>query len=412
MGQATKRQLSLATGLTFQAASSIVEAMVERGLIRKVGRHTGGLGQPSAIFEVDPLGSLSIGVEIGRHNLVIVGVGLTGVRLAKLQFEYEYPLPSKILPLVTDGIPRLIERLKDFRNVPLAGVGVSAPYLLGGWAKLLGFPTHVETAWREVVLQDEVQKLTNMPVYFENDGTSACAAELLLGVGQELQSFLYFFLGTFTGGGLVLDGALQFGPNRNAGALGPMPVPPSRLPSVPPPDGGMEILMNRASLHALLRHFHHSGYSSLSEHDIPIFSQRDSSALTEWMDDATDALAYAAISALCVVDVQAIVLGGALPQSCLETITSMLAHKVNLRGHDGICVPAFRVGTVAGEASAIGAAMMPFYNEFTPNRSSLLAKHKPDGPAFAESAESSVLINGEQRMMRMIADPKMDSPAG
>ena len=378
MGQATKRQLSLATGLTFQAASSIVEAMVERGLIRKVGRHTGGLGQPSAIFEVDPLGSLSIGVEIGRHNLVIVGVGLTGVRLAKLQFEYEYPLPSKILPLVTDGIPRLIERLKDFRNVPLAGVGVSAPYLLGGWAKLLGFPTHVETAWREVVLQ----------------------------------SFLYFFLGTFTGGGLVLDGALQFGPNRNAGALGPMPVPPSRLPSVPPPDGGMEILMNRASLHALLRHFHHSGYSSLSEHDIPIFSQRDSSALTEWMDDATDALAYAAISALCVVDVQAIVLGGALPQSCLETITSMLAHKVNLRGHDGICVPAFRVGTVAGEASAIGAAMMPFYNEFTPNRSSLLAKHKPDGPAFAESAESSVLINGEQRMMRMIADPKMDSPAG
>ena len=57
-----------------------------------------------------------------------------------------------------------------------------------------------------------------------NDATSACAAEFFFGEAWRQRDFLYFFLGAFVGGGLVLDGALYTGRTGNAAAVGSMPI--------------------------------------------------------------------------------------------------------------------------------------------------------------------------------------------
>ena len=46
------------------------------------------------------------------------------------------------------------------------------------------------------------------PITLCNDATAACAAEFFFGRGWRYRDFLYFFLGAFLGGGVVLDGAL------------------------------------------------------------------------------------------------------------------------------------------------------------------------------------------------------------
>jgi hypothetical protein len=56
------------------------------------------------------------------------------------------------------------------------------------------------------------------------DTAAACVAELVAGRGRSVKSFLYIFVDTFIGGGLVLDSHLRAGISGNAGAVGSLPL--------------------------------------------------------------------------------------------------------------------------------------------------------------------------------------------
>ena len=60
-------------------------------------------------------------------------------------------------------------------------------------------------------------------------------AELFLGRGRELNDFLYVFIGSAAGGGVVIGGDYHRGAHSNAGDLGLMPTSLSRLSSAPEP---------------------------------------------------------------------------------------------------------------------------------------------------------------------------------
>ena len=104
------------------------------------------------------------------------------------------------------------------------GAGVAAPLWLGGWRDFLGAPAGVMDAWNEIDIRARIQALTQLPVEFAKDTTAACVAELVFGQGRSIENFLYLFIGTFVGGGLVIDGHLHPGPRGNAGAVGSVPL--------------------------------------------------------------------------------------------------------------------------------------------------------------------------------------------
>ena len=60
-------------------------------------------------------------------------------------------------------------------------------------------------------LAAEVERRTGLPATFMKDTAAACVAELVAGRGRSVKSFLYVFIDTFIGGGLVLDSTLQIG---------------------------------------------------------------------------------------------------------------------------------------------------------------------------------------------------------
>ena len=71
----------------------------------------------------------------------------------------------------------------------------------------------------------EIAKIVPYPVFIQNDATSACGAELVFGKGTKYTDFAYFYIGSFVGGGVVLNGNLYPGRTGYAGAMGPIPVP-------------------------------------------------------------------------------------------------------------------------------------------------------------------------------------------
>ena len=135
----------------------------------------------------------------------------------------------------------------------LVGVGVAAPFQLGGWHRMLGLSDAQSEDWNQIDLRAQVQAMTDAPVSFAKDTSAACVAELVAGRGRDLKNFLYLFVDTFVGGGLVINSHLHGGLHGNAGAVASLPLglAPAGGTDMPAP----EQLISHASLWELEQRF-------------------------------------------------------------------------------------------------------------------------------------------------------------
>ena len=88
---------------------------------------------------------------------------------------------------------------------------------------MLGLSEAQSEPWNQIDLRAQVQAMTELPVSFAKDTSAACVAELVAGRGRDLKNFLYLFVDTFVGGGLVINSHLHHGVHGNAGAVASLP---------------------------------------------------------------------------------------------------------------------------------------------------------------------------------------------
>jgi predicted NBD/HSP70 family sugar kinase len=96
----------------------------------------------------------------------------------------------------------------------------------------------------------------------------------------------------------------------------------------------------------------------------------------EWLDDCADALVAPLLSAVCVLDVEAIVLDGDLPKPVLGELVARVAALLGEAVPEAREPPELRRGTVGREAAALGAAILPLHLNFSPNSEILLGHHQ------------------------------------
>src|SRR5690606_15413015 len=184
-------------------------------------------------------------------------------------------------------------------------------------ADTAGAPREIMEQWRHRDIRADVQTRCGFPVYLQNDATAACGAELVFGQTGPLRDFIYFYIGAFAGGGVVLNGSLYGGATGNAGALGSMPVPG--------PDGRPAQLIDIASLAILEKMFNAKGVDASYLWTSPEIWQDEGSivggpisggsVVDAWVDAAGAALAYAIVAAASVIDFEAALIDGWLPAS-------------------------------------------------------------------------------------------------
>ena len=223
-GGLSKAEISRLCGLSAQTVSVIMRSLEKDGLLIRGERLRGKVGQPSTPMRLNPDAVFSFGVKIGRRSVDLVLMDFVGRIRLKLRRTYPYPLPEWILPFVIDGITELESKLSPAEREKIAGVGIAAPFELWNWAQEVGAPQIEMERWRGVDIRSEIAENVSYPVFLQNDATSACGAELVFGAGQHYPDFLYVFIGSFIGGGVVLNSALFSGKTGTAGAIGPLPV--------------------------------------------------------------------------------------------------------------------------------------------------------------------------------------------
>ena len=356
-GPLPKSDIARLTHLSTQTASLIVDRLIDDGLLAREARTRvqGRMGQPSVPISLRADGAFSIGVKMGRRSLDVLTMDFAGHVHAREVVEYAYPDSRTVFSLLADKLDRVMAALGDDAG-KLVGIGVAAPLWLGGWRNFFDTPPDVFAAWNEIDIRARVQAMTALPVEFAKDTTAACAAELLMGQGRGLRDFLYVFIGTFIGGGLVIDGRLHAGPNGNAGAVGSFPLKTDGTPQ----------LLNAASVYVLEKRFIDAGFPAAAAHDQRALSAQLWPLCEAWLDAACPALATAIATAAALVDLDAIVIDGELDRQLLREVLSRTDAALDAFDWQGMLRPRLVEGEIGADARAMGGAILPLYAHFAP----------------------------------------------
>jgi predicted NBD/HSP70 family sugar kinase len=373
-GETSKAEIARFAHLTPPAVATIVDALVGGGYLVENGKRFGGKGQPSAMYRLAKSGAYSIGLHIGRRAMDAILTDFAGGTVAFETHEYDHPDPASVRSLGNAAIGRFRRELGSENQKRLVGIGISAPYFIGGWDEELGFPSDVQMEWRTFDLKSYFSESEELPVMIENDASAAAVAELVYGFGKEHSDFLHISLSTFVGAGLVLDGTLQTGPNGNTAAYGPFPVTHSSLNSVPKPPGKFEVLLHRASIYTLVHHLRTNGFQITRVRDLDPMPEAARTLVSEWQDDCADALAQAIIGSIAVVDLEAVVIDGLLPYPILIDTAERVRHCFAEMLPPGLIPPVITAGKLGARGSALGASLMPIYSMFGPDTGVLMKK--------------------------------------
>jgi predicted NBD/HSP70 family sugar kinase len=355
-GALAKSDVARLTGLSAQTVSVIMRALENDGLLLRGEPQRGRIGQPSVPLSLNPEGAFFLGLKIGRRSADLTLIDfLGGVRASKRQI-YPYPTPDLVEDFVRRSVPNLVGLLPKALRARVKGLGVAMPYKMWDWGEIVGALQGSMTVWRDFDLQGALEALTGLPVFVQNDASSACGAELLFGKGERPRDFLYFYFGTFIGGGLVMGGQLYLGPTGNAAGVGSMPIPGGT--------GSVRSLIDAASMQALANQAAAAGESSDHLWEQPDEWRVSAPVLSAWLDEAAAGLAWATLSAAALLDLDTAVIDGWMPPSIRAEIVKRTREALNRFDLSGVTPPSIREGTVGAYARSLGAAAIPLSNRY------------------------------------------------
>lgn len=368
-GAMAKAEIARRSGLSAQTVSVIMRALEADGMLEKGEPVRGKVGQPSIPMNLACEGAFFLGLKVGRRSLELVLIDFFGRVVDRERKVQAHPTPDGVVTFALEARDALLGRLPEDKRRRVAGMGVALPFQLWDWVDALGFPVEEMAEWRSRDIRAELDEASDFPVLLSNDATAACGAELVFGDQNKPRDFLYFYVGFFIGGGLVLNGALHRGANGNAAALGSMPVPA--------PDGGFGQLVDVASLATLKADLTAAGGRGEMPWDAPDVWSLPDAVLEAWLDDAAKGVAHATLSSTCVIDVRHAFIDGWMPRDVRAELVRRTAHALAKISMPGVEAPEVAEGSIGRDARALGAASLPLSERFLVDRNAFLKGSDP-----------------------------------
>ncbi len=355
-GQMAKSEIARATGLSAQTVSVIMRALESDGLLVKCAPVRGKIGQPSVPMKLASTGAYFFGLKIGRRSAELVLTDFLGTVIGRVHHTHEYPTPEDTRYFALASVSRLLEQLTPDERRRVAGLGIGMPFQLWDWARAINLTEDKMASWKNTDVAALIAAELPFPVYLQNDASAACGAELVFGDTEAVSDFLYFYIGFFIGGGLVLNGSVYSGRTGNAAALGSMPVPDGA--------GGTRQLIEVASLAVLDRMLRARALPSDSIWQPPDSWSVDEFVLLEWIGAAASAIACAIASAASVIDFDEARIDGWMPRAARAELVRQVRVELLQINLAGITPPRVREGSVGQDARALGAASLPLSERF------------------------------------------------
>ncbi len=360
-GPITRAVLAEMTGLTAPAIANITKRLLDERLILDAGRKRGGRGQPAMRLAINPDGCFSIGVNVDRDHITVVALDLMGQVRSRATLEVDFALPDKVASFFRSQVDSILSG-RAVTRARLIGIGVALPDDLGR-VNLPHRPPSYE-AWNTVDAVRLFSDILPLPVYIENDAAAAAMGELQFGHGLRHPSFFYVLISAALGGGLVVEGNYFRGADGRSGELGFLPIRSKRTDAAS--------LQEAVSLSALYEYLAEAGYKVSTPDELASLEPEGQKLVKQWIDLAADLLTDPLVAVNCLVNPEAIFLGGRLPADLVDRLAARLNQRLGKRAGTVPSIAPVQRAAMAADAPAVGAAILPFSNQLLPSQAALM----------------------------------------
>lgn len=334
--------------LTQPSVYRIIDQLVERGIVALGMPRAGqGRGQPSPTLNLDGNYAYGCGISLNTDLIGICLTDLSGRLLGEATVGLRETTRQQALEQVQQEIAKLQTSCGLHQRL-LFGIGFAiAGWHVGGTRYNAPLPLH---EWSLVELGPLLSEFFGKPVWVHNGANTGAMAEAMVGVGRHIKDFAYLSYNYGFGGGLISNGELLVGGNGNAGSLSGMfdEEERNRRPA-------LQFLIDRLTENGV----DVPSISYMRHHFDPAWP-----GVAEWINEITPAHNRLINAITAIFDPQAIVFGGEVPPA----LAHMMINRTRLftRQRYGIARPGPKliVSEIVSDASALGAAIVPFREAF------------------------------------------------
>lgn len=344
----TQSDIVARTDFSQQTVSRVIGDLIERGFLQQGVRISRGRrGQPSALLSLNANRLYMLGVSVMADAVSVMLVDFEG---RERGYFFAQPKPMSragVLGVVRQGFGQLCDQA-GVDPVRVLGIGVGITGFALGDAGRFNPPSPLDD-WFNVDVAALFAAEFGRPAWADNDGNVAAVGESLVGVGRWARHFAYLYVATGFGGGLVIDGRLMRGTHGNAGEFA------ASLPTQLYTSPTLELLRHCFALKG-------EAYETIA--DMLAAISIEAPAVDDWLWRIGDSLSLVCAICAAIVDPQAIVVGGRLPQG----LANRMIERINLREipRRGLNRPLPRIvaSEATGDVTALGAAILPMKLHF------------------------------------------------
>ena len=376
------------SGLSTQTVSNIARWLLDQELIVEAGKERAGIGKPRTLLRLNRTGMFAVGVHIDPAVMTFVVLDLVGGVVAHSRMRTpKANRPERVMALIHDGIEQLIADSAVPRD-KIVGVGVGAPGPIDQERGTIVDPPHL-VDWHRVPLRDALEASTGLPVLVDKDVTAAAVAETWAGGPSGAGSFVFMYLGTGVGAGLVMHDELMRGVSGNAGEIGHI---------VTDPDGPVcwcgqrgcvavtctpQAMVEAAERAEIIPETRHAATLQRDARDVDAQFTRlcrvaagGDAAAGDILNRAAERTARAVAVLTNLLDVDRVVFGGPAWQRVSDRYLERIPPLLDEFSATGALRRVPVVGTGVGDdVGAVGAACLVLEHTFTPSAARLLLAH-------------------------------------
>lgn len=377
-------ELAGSAGLAAQTVSNICRRLLDAELIVEAGKESLGPGKPRTILRLNPKGMYAIGVHIDPAMTNFALIDAVGQVLETREITTELDIsPADMIAKMSSVILEIVDGA-DFDTSRLAGVGVATPGPVDALSGTVVAPPHMQ-GWDRVPLRQWLAEGTGLPVVMDKDVTASAVSELWMGKSTSSSNFIYLYIGTGIGAGLVMGDEVVRGSSGNVGEIGHIVADPNGTVCDCGRRGCVKVSCMPETILAQARE---AGVLEAanphSDHVVPedlallvatakAGNQQASQILSQWAKHMAGV-----ISTLTnFLDVEQVVIGGpfwpAISEIFLEEIPQLVEHYSVTSDVHSLGVTGTRVNS---EDQAFGAACLAMESTFSPTATQLLLEAK------------------------------------
>ena len=346
---------------------------------KPVGRAGIGQGAPAGQSSGSTNGSVSAAPGSGD---LVGGIDLGGTKVAAAVISPDHkvlsycrrPTPSKGGPpdVITAMALTMQEAASEAGVEPgqLRAVGVGAPGSADAATGVLSGAGNLPNWSGQFPLGSALGDALDTPVKVGNDVQVGTAAEYRLGAGRGFNSLLGVFWGTGVGGGIILDEKPWLGRGR-AGEIGHTMVRRGGARGLNGLNGTVEAYAGRRSMEEQARTEVRKGrktdlFKLMKKHDKPHLTSvvwahaldKDDELATDLLNRAVKAMAAGIASAVNLLDVEAVVIGGGMGIRFGDTLVPKITDRMNRYLLNPENPPEIKVAALGDDGGVLGAALL------------------------------------------------------